>query len=159
MAKVTILVGKIASGKTSWVIERKKQKQMMLLSCDDLMLNLFAGCLGEKHGETERRCLMFLFGQAVELTEMGIDVVLDSGFWTKASRKAAKEFFAAKGIQTKTYYFKIPDETRIERLEKRNEQMAQSIKREYIIEKSLLTKLDKKFEEPLPNEYDFLVTD
>ncbi len=159
MAKVIILVGKIASGKTTWVNDRKKQKQMMLLSCDDLMLNLFAGCLGEKHGETERRCLKFLFGQAVELTEMGIDVVLDSGFWTKASRKAAKEYFAAMGIETNTYYFKIPDETRIDRLERRNEQLAQSTKREYIIEKSLLARLDKNFEEPLPNEYDFLVTD
>ncbi|MEI6578788.1 MAG: ATP-binding protein [Eubacteriales bacterium] len=159
MAKVIILVGKIASGKTTWVNDRKKQKQMMLLSCDDLMLNLFARCLGEKHGETERRCLKFLFGQAVELTEMGIDVVLDSGFWTKASRKAAKEYFAAMGIETNTYYFKIPDETRIDRLERRNEQLAQSTKREYIIEKSLLARLDKNFEEPLPNEYDFLVTD
>ena len=159
MAKVIILVGKIGSGKTTWVNDRKKQKQMMLLSCDDLMLNLFARCLGEKHGETERRCLKFLFGQAVELTEMGIDVVLDSGFWTKASRKAAKEYFAAMGIETNTYYFKIPDETRIDRLERRNEQLAQSTKREYIIEKSLLARLDKNFEEPLPNEYDFLVTD
>lgn len=159
MAKVYILVGKIASGKTTWVIERKKKAQIMLLSCDDIMLNLFAGCLGEKHRETEFRCLLFLFGQAVQLTEMGVDVAMDSGFWTKDIRKAAKEFFAARGIETKTYYFKIPDEVRADRLERRNENLAKSTKREFIISKSLLESLDKKFEEPLPNEYDYLVSD
>jgi len=159
MAKVYILVGKIASGKTSWVIERKKKSQTALLSCDDMMLSLFAGCLGEKHRETERRCLMFLFGQAVQFAEMGIDVALDSGFWTKDIRKTAKEFFAARGIDTLTYYFKIPDDIRSERLEKRNKQLAQSTRREFIIDKKLLESLDKKFEEPLPNEYDFLVSD
>ncbi len=158
MAKVYILVGKIASGKTSWALDKKKRKQMMILSCDDMMLKLFSGCLGGKHSETERRCLSFLFEQAVQLTEMGIDAVLDSGFWTKTSRKSAKEYFAAKGIETATYYFRIPDEIRFERLEKRNEQSARSLNREYIINRDLLMNLDVKFEEPLQNEYDFLVS-
>jgi predicted kinase len=159
MAKVYILTGKIASGKTSWVSEQKKRRQLMLLSCDDMMLKLFSGCLGERHSETERRCLNFLFGQAVQLCELGIDVVLDSGFWTKESRKTAKDFFAGKGIETRVYYFKIPEEIRVERLEKRNALLAGSTKREFIIDKRLLESLDKKFEEPLPIEYDFIVSD
>ncbi len=157
MAKVYMLVGKIASGKTTWAMERKKKSPLALLSCDDLMLNIFAGCLGDKHGETERRCLMFLFGQAVQLVGMGLDVVLDSGFWTKKSRAMAKEYFADKQIQTKMYYFKIPDSVRIERLQERNARLAHSEKREFIIDAALLTKLDKKFEEPLSNEIDFTV--
>ena len=159
MAKVFILTGKIASGKTTWVLERKKKSPIVLLSCDDMMLSLFSGCLGEKHSETERRCLAFLFGQAVQLVGMGLDAALDSGFWTKESRKMAKEYFAAAGIETRVYYFNVPDEVRLERLEKRNELLAQSSKRAFIIDKKLLQNLDKKFEAPLPNEYDCIVID
>jgi predicted kinase len=159
MAKVYILVGKIASGKTFWVSRRKERKPLMLLSCDDLMLSLFAGCLGEKHSETERRCLSFLYSQTVQLVNMGIDVALDSGFWTKQSRQTAKEYFAANAIETSVYYFKVPDEIRLERLKKRNEQLKMSVKREFVIDESLLDRLDKKFEEPLPNEYDYIVSD
>ncbi len=157
MAQVYILVGKIASGKTTWAMERKKNTPLVLLSCDDLMLNIFAGCLGDKHGETERRCLNFLFGQAVQLVGMGMDVVLDSGFWTKKSRAMAKEYFADQQIQTKVYYFKTPDRVRMERLQERNARLAHSAKREFIIDAPLLAKLDKKFEEPLSNEIDFIV--
>ncbi len=159
MATVYILIGKIASGKTTWVLERKKKNPLVLLSCDEMMLNLFNGCLGEKHSETERRCLMFLFGQAAQLADMGIDAVLDSGFWTKESRKMAKAYFADRGIKTRVYYFDIPDETRLDRLEKRNELLAHAKTRAFIIEKKLMQNLDKKFEAPLPNEYDFIVCD
>lgn len=157
MAKVYMLVGKIASGKTTWAMERKKKSPLVLLSCDDLMLQVFAGCLGDKHGETERRCLLFLFGQAVQLVGMGQDVVLDSGFWTKKSRAMARVYFSDKQIETKTYYFKLPDEVRLERLQERNTRLANSPKREFIVDATLLAKLDRKFEEPLPNEIDFIV--
>lgn len=157
MAKVYMLVGKIASGKTTWAMERKAIVPLVLLSCDDLMLEVFAGCLGDKHGETERRCLNFLFGQAVQLVEMGLDVVLDSGFWTKKSRAMARVYFSDKQIETKTYYFKTPDDVRIERLHERNARLAHSPKREFIVDAALLAKLDKKFEEPLSNEVDFIV--
>ena len=157
MAKVYMLVGKIASGKTTWAMERKKKSPLVLLSCDDLMLNVFAGCLGDKHGETERRCLKFLFGQAAQLVEMGMDVVLDSGFWTKKSRAMARVYFSGKHIETTTYYFNIPDEVRVKRLQERNARRANSKKREVIIDAALLAKLDQKFEEPLSNEVDFTV--
>lgn len=157
MAKVYMLVGKIASGKTTWAMERKKQAPLVLLSCDDLMLTVFAGCLGDKHGETERRCLKFLFGQADQLLGMGLDVVLDSGFWTKKSRAMARVYFSDKHIEVVTYYFKIPDSVRTQRLQERNAHLAQSSKREFIADAALLAKLDKKFEEPLQNEIDFTV--
>ena len=157
MAKVYMLVGKIASGKTTWAMERKAIVPLVLLSCDDLMLDVFAGCLGDKHGETERRCLNFLFGQAVQLVEMGLDVVLDSGFWTKKSRAMARVYFSEKQIEIKTYYFKTPEDVRIERLQERNARLAHSPKREFIVDAALLAKHDKKFEEPLSNEVDFIV--
>ena len=154
MAKVYILIGKIASGKTTWA---EQQEKMMLLSCDNMLLELFDGCLGDKHKETERRCHSFLFGQAEKLVKMDINAALDSGFWTKSSRRSAKDYFREKGIEVVTVYFKIPDEVRKERLQLRNALLSGSTKREFIIHSDLLRKLDRDFEEPSAEEYDYII--
>lgn len=157
MAEVMILIGRIASGKTHYVKELKKEKELMLLSCDDLMLTLFDGCLGEKHSNIEERCYTFLFGQAEQLIEMGIDVALDFGFWSAKSRKNVQEYFKSRKIKTTTIYFNPPKEVRESRLAKRNKQLSSSTRREYIIEPPLLEKLDAKFEEPTSEEYDHVI--
>ncbi len=157
MAKVYILTGRIASGKTTWAATQKKQRPAILLSCDDMLLELFDACLGEKHAETESRCLNFLFGQAAQIVETGIDAILDSGFWTAASRKKARDYFSRKGIDTVTVYFKASVEARLKRLENRNRRLADSPRREFIIDAELLKKLDEKFEEPSADEYDTII--
>lgn len=157
MAKVYILIGKIASGKTHFVRKLKKSENVMQLSCDDLFLTLFDGCLGEKHDDIQNKAYQFFNGQAVQLVNMGISVALDFGFWTAESRKIVKDFYKEKGIETVSVYFDIPEDIRIERLENRNQQLINSKKREYIIDNILRKKLDEKFEAPTSNEYDLLV--
>ncbi|NMB30721.1 MAG: ATP-binding protein [Clostridiales bacterium] len=157
MAEVMILIGRIASGKTHYAKELKEHKELMLLSCDDLMLTLFDGCLGEKHRDIEDRCYTFLFGQAEQLISMGIDVALDFGFWTAKSRKNVKKYFKERNIKTKTIYFNPPKEVRESRLAKRNQILSSSTRREYIIDPPLLEKLDAKFEEPTSEEYDYVI--
>lgn len=157
MAEVMILIGRIASGKTHYAKELKKEKKLMLLSCDDLILTLFDDCLGDKHSEIENRCYTFLFGQAEQLIDMGIDVALDFGFWTAESRKKVKEYFKERNIKTKTIYFNPPKEVRESRLAKRNQKLSSSTRREYIIEPPLLNKLEAKFEEPTSEEYDYVI--
>lgn len=157
MAEVMILIGRIASGKTHYAKELKKKRELMLLSCDDLMLTLFDGCLGEKHREIEDRCYTFLFGQAEQLIEMGIDVALDFGFWTAQSRRNAKKYFKDRNIKAKAIYFNPDKEIRESRLAMRNIQLSSSTRREYIIEPQLLEKLDAKFEEPTSEEYDYVI--
>lgn len=122
-----------------------------------MLLELFDACLGAKHAETESRCLNFLFGQAAQIVETGIDAILDSGFWTAASRKKARDYFSRKGIGTVTVYFKASAETRLERLKKRNKSLANSPRREFLIDGDLMKKLDEKFEEPSADEYDTII--
>ncbi|NMA80084.1 MAG: ATP-binding protein [Clostridiales bacterium] len=157
MAEVIILIGRIASGKTHYVKEVKKDRKLMLLSCDDLILTLFDDCLGDKHREIENRCYTFLFGQAEQLIDMGIDVALDFGFWTAQSRANAREYFKERGIKTKAIYFNPPKDVRESRLVKRNKILSNSTRREFIIEPTLLEKLDARFEEPTSEEYDHVI--
>ncbi len=157
MAKVYLLTGKIASGKTAWAERFIGNGRAVLLSCDALMLALFDECLGPRHEETERRCLRFLCGVAADMALCGTDAVLDSGFSTRAARAAAHEYFAQRGVETVTVYFRLPEALRARRLEERNARLANSPKREYIIDTALCARLDAKYEEPETGEYDLII--
>ena len=151
MAELYILIGKIASGKTYYA--KHSLKNAVLLSCDDLMLEMFDHCLGEKHDEYQEKAYRFFFGLAEQLNSKNIDCVLDFGFWTKKSREFTRNYFDSKNIAVHPVYFNADDEIRKQRLKIRNKQLQGSERREYIINAGLLNKLDLKFETPSPEEY------
>lgn len=146
--QVIILCGMIASGKTTYANKLKAQGNTVVLSVDDLMLTLFDGCLGPKHDQTAARCIKFLCRQAVDLAKLGINVVLDYGFWLAQERQMALSYFEKEGIPARLYYLKTPEQVRIQRLIARNEKLKGSKERVYIIDESLRTKLDAKFQPP-----------
>ena len=56
MAEVILLCGKIAVGKTTYAAYLQRNRNAVVLSCDELMLSLFDSCLGDKHDDTVKRC-------------------------------------------------------------------------------------------------------
>ena len=68
---VTILIGRIASGKTFIAKRLKKKKRAVLLSCDKVMLTLFDDCLGEEHNKMQAKCYRYLFGLSKEISACG----------------------------------------------------------------------------------------
>lgn len=158
MAKVYLPIGKIAAGKTAWAREREARGECLVLSCDDLLLTLFDGCLREKHAETEQRCLSYLFDAAARLVALGLDAVVDSGFWTAQSRAFARAYFSARGAETVFVYFDVPFSVRLERLHQRNVDLSKSERREFLIDDEALARFDSKFEQPSCEEYDIRIT-
>ena len=142
------LCGQIAAGKTAYAELLKQEKGAVLLSCDDLMLTLFDACLGDRHDETLARCYDYLHRLAVQLAEAGNTVVLDFGYWTKQSRNAAREFFAAADIPFSMVWLVCTDDVRFARLEKRNERLQHEVRRVFIIDREKRERLDLKFECP-----------
>lgn len=160
MAKAYLLCGKVASGKTHYALEHKKSGPAVLLSCDDLFLELFDGCIGpEQHQQAERRAFRFFYGQAKQFLEMGLDVLLDFGFWTKESRDTALAFFRQNGLEAELLYFDPPDRLRVSRLKDRNARLQKSGRREYLIDEAKLAFLDQRFETPKAGEYQRRITD
>ena len=100
-------------------------------------------------------------GSALELkqklTAAGADAVLDFGFWTKSSREQAKAYFEKKGIEVELWYLPVEREEQRKRLARRNEQLKDSPRREYIIGEELFCRLDAKFQEPSSREIDRVV--
>lgn len=159
---VYILIGKIASGKTHYANALFNEKNIVPLSCDELILAMFTECLGGMHDEMTRRASEFLFSQAQKLHKAGVGSSLDFGFWTKSQRARAYEYFSSRGINTVRIYFDPPEKTRLDRLYKRNARLSAlggDAGRQYIIDDELRCRLDAKFMLPGDGEYDILITD
>ncbi len=157
MANVILLCGRIASGKSTLAQKLQRRGRAVLLSCDELMLTLFDQCLGARHDAVLERCSRYLFSVAEQVTAAGADAVLDFGFWTKSSREQAKAYFEKKGIEVELWYLPVEREEQRKRLARRNEQLKDSPRREYIIGEELFCRLDAKFQEPSSREIDRVV--
>jgi len=153
MAKAILLMGKIASGKSHYAAQYAQENQAAILSCDELFYALFDGCPGEElHQELLRRAYEFFCGQAAELVRLGIDALLDFGFWSAESREKALTFFEAQGIPAELLYFEVEDTLRRHRLEERNRQRQAAPRGEYIIDSDMLAHFDAMFQPPGENE-------
>ena len=149
---ITILCGRVAAGKTALAAYLKRETGAAVLSCDDLMLTVFDGCLGEAHDRTAMKCLTYLFSLAAQLDGLGVDAVLDYGFWLRAERDAARAYFTARGVPHRLVLVEVSEPLRRVRLAARNAALRQATGRVYRIEGALLDRMDAKFEPPGPDE-------
>ena len=154
MAIVHMLCGKVGSGKSTYAQSLKTKGNTYILSYDDLMIILFDDCIGPaKHQEMVSRCKKFLFGQALEMLEMNIDVILDFGFWSKEERDETKRFFKSKGIEVKLHYLNPPYEVITKHLEIRNKAINDGV-RGYYMTPEKRKRFDGFFQEPSKEEID-----
>lgn len=84
MAKVYLICGKLCSGKSTYAKNLTETLPAVLLSCDEITLDILSGNLGDKHDETVIKVKEYLLKKSTEILRAGTDVVLDWGFWTKA---------------------------------------------------------------------------
>ena len=157
MAKVYILCGKICSGKSTYSQKLRKSQKAVILSVDDITLTL----LGQNGGDTldiyVEKLEQYFFQKSVEIVETGINVVLDWGFWTKAERDFAKEFYNSHGIEYEFHYISINDEEWYRRLDKRNNDVLEKKSDAYYVDEGLAQKFKSIFEIPGKEEIDVWV--
>ena len=167
MAKVIILCGKIASGKSFYANEIQKKTKATILSVDDLMLKISDSCLGTHHDDMALRCEHFFYNLAEQIIGNGGEVVIDFGYWLRKEREEAKQYFKKRGIAVELHYVNIAEDKRLEQLEYRNAMLIKDKyypreepwgERVYIIGEELRKRLDLKFEEPGLDEVDMLIS-
>lgn len=149
MAKAILICGKLCCGKSTYVKALLEQRKAMVLSCDDLMLALLPEQLGALHEEVSQKAQAYLFAQAAELLSLGVDVILEWGFWQKESRRAAEAFFRSRGFETEWHYIQVTDEEWRRRIAHRS---AEAPSDAYRVDQGLMEKCQALFEEPSPAE-------
>lgn len=150
-AKAILVCGKLCCGKSFYTEKLRKERGAAVLSCDELMLRLLPPQLGELHNEVSKRAQGYLLDKAAELLALGVPVILEWGFWTRASRQAAEKFFRGRGVETEWHHIHVDDETWARLIKKRN---GSGNADSYFVDENLLSKCTSLFEEPTREEID-----
>jgi predicted kinase len=74
----------------------------------------------DRFPELFRRVADLIEAQWTRCLELGLDVVLDLNFWSRAQRDATRARVAALGARHRLYHLALPDEQAWGRVERRN---------------------------------------
>lgn len=148
MPKVLIMCGKICSGKSTYAEKLKLENKAVILSVDELTLALFENQAGEKLDFYVEKLKEYFLKKSLDIVEAGADVILDWGFWTKKERDYAREFYDSRNIRYQFYYMNVGIDEWKKRILKRNKEIKREQLEAYPIDKGLLSKVEKMFEEP-----------
>ena len=145
MATVYLICGKICSGKSTLAKSLAREKNAVILSCDEIM-RLFPQPEGdEAYAAVSEKVKSCLLQKAADIAACGANVVLDWGFWRKAERVETAGFFARKNISCLWYYLDIPDDRWRENIACRNAHPGPS---DYFVDDGLTQKCLRLFETP-----------
>jgi len=154
MAKVILLCGKIASGKSVYAKRICKEENAVMLSVDELVLSVLGSDLGEKHDEITQRVQAYLFEKSLDIVRAGTNVLLDWGFWTRERRAAARVFYEERGVACEFHYIDVPDDVWHRNIEIRNRAVLAGKTDAYHVDDGLMKKLESLFEAPSREEID-----
>jgi len=137
MAKIILLCGKICSGKSTYANKIKIQYNAVILSCDELMLQLFDEQLGDNHKVALQSVQNYLYQVAEQIITTNTNVILDFGFWTRSERSKIKMYYANKEVETELHYIKIVPEDWLCNIDKRNKNSGKYKNKSYYIDDNM----------------------
>ena len=157
MAKVIMTCGRLCCGKSTYARSLAAERGALILSIDELMLSMLDRELGDMHEVYVDRAERYLYAKSVELVGLGVDVILDWGFWTAESRRYARDFYAGHGIDCELHYIEIADDEWQRRIAKRNALVLAGSSNDYYVDDNLAAKFRSMFEPPSKDETDVRV--
>ena len=152
MPQVYMMCGRICSGKSTYAQMLRQKHRAVILSVDEITLAMFGQDAGEQHDLFVARAEEYLYRKSLEILETGISVVLDWGFWTKAERDEARQFYGMHGITYEFCYLKTDDAEWQRRIQKRNGSIAAEQPAAYYVDAGLTEKCAAIFEPPQEDE-------
>ncbi|GKX66204.1 AAA family ATPase [Inconstantimicrobium mannanitabidum] len=154
MAKVILLCGKICSGKSYYTKLLKQNNNAVILSCDEILFDLSLNDVGDRHDVLVEKVKQYFYKKTEEIIEVGVNVVLDFGFWSKQERNNISKYYLERNIDYEWHYIDISDEDWKKNIEERNQKVCKSEANAYYVDEGLLVKLNSLFEKPSTQEMD-----
>lgn len=154
MAKVYLVCGKIASGKTTYSHRLMERERAVLLSCDEITLALFDGYIGERHDDIVARTQKYLMEKSLEILKAGVNVILDWGFWMKEEREEIRAYYVSHGAAFEFHFVDPPQDVWQRGIAKRNAEVKAGRTSAYYVDDALAAKFEGLFEMPEESEID-----
>lgn len=150
MAKIYFISGFIGSGKTTYAHRLADSTCAFRFSIDEWMIPLYGEHMQREIFDARLATLQELFKQAaLQMIQLGVSVIFDFGFWSKADRQGFVCWASEHGIESEVHYLDIAFAVCKERATRRN---LQREGKSYEMTPEMLDLFWSWFEEPAEGE-------
>ncbi|MCL2472925.1 MAG: ATP-binding protein [Treponema sp.] len=144
MPTLHLMVGLPCSGKTTTAKILEKEYNALVLTTDKWHIKLFGNdALNKDHDRNHENVEELLWEIAVRVLALGIDVILDFGFWGRGERIYFKKKAKELNVNFKIHYMDVPVGELYKRLEKRNNESSEAA---FLIPKEKMDEYIKMFQ-------------
>jgi predicted kinase len=150
LATLHLMVGLPCSGKTTLAKQLEQERSALRLTPDEWQVELF-GQDAEEPEHDARHSLIeaMLWKIAGRALELGMNVILDFGFWAREEREDFRQRAKDLGASSEIHFLDVPKEELLRRLAVRNSQPSQVSF--HISEESMIPWIEF-FQGPTPEE-------
>ncbi|MFL6211266.1 MAG: AAA family ATPase [Pyrinomonadaceae bacterium] len=128
IATLHLMCGLPCSGKTTLAKQIEHERAALRLTPDEWIVSLYGAELAGAALDAARDPVeAVLWDLAARVLVLGVDVVLDFGFWTRGERDAFRARAAQLGARSELHFLAVPEEVLLPRLAARNEQLPPGI--------------------------------
>ena len=121
MATLHLIVGLPCSGKTTLAKKLEKELPALRLTPDEWEIRLFGQDANEpEHNSRHNSIESMLWEIAKRGLELGINVILDFGFWAKEEREEFRSRAKKLGAGSEIHYLDVSEDELLRRLKERN---------------------------------------
>jgi len=146
MTTLHLMVGLPCSGKSTYAKFLEKRYNALVLSTDRYHIQLFGNDALDKEHDARHNIIEKIEWEIAErVLTLGIDVIMDFGFWGKEERIHHKNKAYKLGVDFKIHYMDVSKEELYKRLEKRNIELPEG---SFWIPKEMMDEYISKFEPP-----------
>ena len=141
-----LICGLPGSGKTTLAKQLEHEQMALRLTPDEWMARI----VGEGYDEAKRAAVELLQWEiAQRVLRLGINVILESGFWSQSERNDFRARATALGAAVKLYYLNVPVDELKRRLTLRNAMLPPDT---FHVDVDDLDLWASQFEPPTPDE-------
>jgi predicted kinase len=131
MPTAHLIYGYIGAGKTTFAKKLEHDAAAVRFSADEWVTTLYGDDEAELGRDLEtimNRLLAAMEPVWSRCLTLGLDVILDMGFWSRTHRDATRQRVEASGAVSRLYHVRCDDEVAWRRVERRNDNPSGSIR-------------------------------
>jgi predicted kinase len=144
------MVGLPCSGKTTLAKKLEHERSALRLTPDEWQIGLFGQDADELEHDTRHSIIGdLLWNIASRALELGTNVILDFGFWTREEREDYRLRAKRHGASSEVHFLDMPEEELMKRLAVRNSHLS---KKSFHISEESMKPWIEFFQRPTPEE-------